>query len=350
MSRLGRYLALLFLQRLLITGFAMVILLGVLDALGNADLLPENAGLADNLRYMLLRMPILFDRILMFALLAALLLTFMTLIRRNELVAIAGAGISAFGQVRALLLAVVLASVAAGGLIDQVNPRAKAALENWLGAEVLRKEGRGTGDLWLAEDGLLVEIEGLQNGALTGLTLFERTETGRIAAVSTAARATPGAGGWVLSGVAQERFDGKPLAPPAIWQTGQTARSLGLLLAEPRDLAAADLLRLARMTHSGNQPRQSYLVWFWNRLFLPVVATGFLMFAAAIMQRFGRRDSGVGAMAVGLAVGFVYMVADGIFKSFAESGTVSGLLAVALPAAVLLLAGALMILLRRSPG
>ena len=43
-SRLSRYLSVLFLQRLLVTVLALVALMGVLDALSNADKLPDGAG------------------------------------------------------------------------------------------------------------------------------------------------------------------------------------------------------------------------------------------------------------------------------------------------------------------
>ncbi|MDZ4135012.1 MAG: LptF/LptG family permease, partial [Paracoccaceae bacterium] len=292
MTQLNRYLAGIFLQRLLITGFAMVTLLGVLDALGNAELLPEGAGMLGHLRYMGLRMPILFDRILMFAFLLALLLTYVTLIRRNELVAIAGAGISVFGQVRALIPAVVLASVLSAVLIDQVNPIAKQALEDWLGANVLREDDKMPQTLWLADDRFLVEVSGMEGEVLTGVTLFERGEGGRIAAVSQASGARFGPEGWSLSGVTQMRFDGQQIAAPQVWTSVQTPKTLRLLMSEPRDLALVDLLRLSRMTHSGSQPSSAYRVWFLNRLSLPFVAIGFLMLAVPMMQRFGRRDSG----------------------------------------------------------
>lgn len=339
MMQLNRYLAAIFLLRFLIVSFAMVTLLGVLDALGNADLLPENAEMADHLHYMALRMPILFDRILMFAFLLSLLLTYSTLIRRNELVAIAGAGVSVFGQVRALIPAVVIVATLSAVLIDQVNPLAKRALEDWLGADVLREDSRNPEALWLADEGWLIEIDGMRGADLTGVTLFERGENGKIASVSQAGSARAQADGWALFEVTQLRFDGQEITPPQFWPSKQTPETLRLLLSEPRDLAIVDLLHLSKMIRSGSRPSSAYRVWFLNRITLPFVAIGFLMLAVPLMQRFQRRDSGDMALAGGMGAGFVFMVADGVFKTMAESGSVSAVVAVVVPIGCLMLIG-----------
>ena len=334
-NRLNRYLAAIFLQRLLVTTFAMVVMLGVLDALGNADLLPESAGLAGSLRYMLLRMPILFDRVLLFALLLALLLSYVALIRRGELVVMAATGLSVFGQIRAMLPAVLLASLLSAVLIDQVNPVAQRALEDWLGPEALRGETQDPDVLWLADESWLVEVNGIERGRLIGLTLFERGENGRIAAVIEASAARPLIGGWALEGARQLRFDGRDDPAPAVWFTDQTPHTMRLLMAAPRDIALKDLWRLSQMTRSGSRPSAAYRVWFMARLALPLVAIGFLVFAVPLMQHFGRRDSGDLALAGGMLTGFAFMIADGVVKTLAESGTIGAVPAVLMPAGVL---------------
>lgn len=340
MKHLYRYLAVMFVQRFIVTTLGMVTLLGVLDALSNAELLPEGAGLVDQFRYMGLRMPILFDRILVFSLLMALLLTYVTLIRRNELVAISGAGISVLGQVRALVPAVVLATLASALIVDQVVPITTRALEHWLGPEAVRDDRQGPQTLWLADESRLVEVEGLEDGQLTGVTMFERDADDKVTAVSVAdtARAVPG--GWELEGVRQMRFDGEPLDPPAIWRTVQTPDTLRLLLAVPRNLSLIDLFRLSQMTGSGSLPSDAYLVWFLNRLSLPFIALGFLLITVPIMQHFGRGDGGETSLGIGIGIGFVFMVADGVFKTLAENGSLSAELAVAVPVGALLLLGA----------
>jgi lipopolysaccharide export system permease protein len=339
MSQLNRYLAVMFLQRFILTTFGLVALLGVLDALSNADLLPEGAGLVDQFRYMALRMPILFDRIMIFALLMSLLLTYISLIRRNELVAIVGAGVSIFGQVRALIPAVMIATIVSAALIDQINPVATRALESWLGPEAVRDDGQAPKTLWLADGNLLVEVGGLRGLRLNDVTLFERGENGKIDAISQADFAMAVPNGWALRDVRQIRYDGKEANPPKIWHSEQTPHTLRLLLSEPRNLALFDLYRLSQMTGSGSLPSGAYLVWFLNRLSLPFIALGFLLMTVPIMQRFGRRDSGEIPLAIGIGAGFMFMVIDGVFKTLSENGSLSASTAVMVPTGTLMLIG-----------
>ncbi len=347
MRHLYRYLAVMFLQRFIVTVFGLVALLGVLDALSNADLLPEGGGLVDQFRYMGLKMPLLFDRIMVFALLMSLLLTYVSLIRRNELVAIVGAGVSVVGQVRALIPAVMIATITSAVLIDQINPMATRALENWLGPEAVHDNRQAPQNLWLADGQLLVKIGDLRGSTLYDLTLFERGEQGKIRAISQAGSATAISDGWALHAVRQIRYDGAEIDLPDVWHSKQTPHTLRLLLSEPRNLALFDLYKLSRMTGSGSLPSAAYLVWFLNRLSLPFVALGFLMMTVPIMQHFGRRDSGELSLALGIGAGFVYMVVDGVFTTLSENGSISAVIAVVVPVGLLLLLGLWLSLSRR---
>jgi len=330
-SRLPRYLSVLFLQRLFITIFGMVTLLGVLDALGNADRLPDDAGFIGQMKYMVLRMPILFDRTFVFAILLAVLLTYASLYRRNELVIISASGLSVFGQIRALAPAVIVVGVVSAILIDQVNPIANKTLENWLGTSALAENSQTPERMWLSDGQLLVEVAGMQNERLSGITIFERDAEGAVVAVTTAEAATPAAGGWQLENAEQQRFDGQPGVVNTFWPSPQTSDSLRLLLTEPRDLGIADLLALNRMRGSGSRPSSAYLLWALHRISLPLAAFAFLILAVPIMQLYGRRDSSDMALAGGVAGGFIFMVTDGVLKTLAESGSFSAILAVALP-------------------
>ncbi|MEQ9505787.1 MAG: LptF/LptG family permease [Hyphomonas sp.] len=339
MTRLNRYLSVLFLQRLVIAIFGMVTLLGVLDALGNADKLPDGAGFAGQMQYMWLRLPILFDRTIVFALLLAILLTYASLFRRNELVIMSAAGMSVFGQIRALVPVVFLAGIASAILIDRVSPPASEALQSWLGSEALQEDSQTPDRLWLSDGPRLIELQGLQDDLLSGITIFERNETGAVIAVTTAESASPAQGGWQLANARQERFDGEPLQAGTFWPSVQTPASLRKLLTEPRDMSFSDLLRFNQMRGSGSRPSSAYLLWALHRLSLPLTCLAFLVLAVPIMQLYGRRDSSDMALAAGVAAGFAFMVIDGVLKTLAENGSFSAILAVALPIIGLLLTG-----------
>ncbi len=330
-NRLSRYLSSLFFIRFLMTAFAMIALMSVLDALSNADLLPKNAGMSGNLRYMVLRMPVLFDRILPFALLLSVMLTYLSLIRRNELVPVWGAGLSVFGQFLALAPAAALAGLISAAIIDQAVPPAQNTLEKWLGPEILRPDDNSPKTLWLAEKNMIIEITGANRDVLHGLTFFERDDDNRITSVTRATSAVKSNGGWVLLGTSQIRYDGKPPEPPKNWNSSFGPNTLRHLLAEPRQLSALTLAKLAKLRRSGNRPSSAYLVWLYNRTALPVVAIGFLLLAMSLMQRFGRNDRAELTLVIGMIIGFIYMVTDGISKSLAESGVMLAFIATSVP-------------------
>lgn len=338
-SRLSRYLSVLFLQRLFVTVLALVALMGVLDALSNADKLPEGAGFEGQMRYMWLRLPVLFDRIVVFAFLLAALLTYASLFRRNELVAISASGISVFGQMRTLMPAVFLAGVASAFAIDAAGPPASRALQDWLGPDALQEDVQAPETLWLSDGQLLIELKSMQDDALSGITIFERNAEGAVVAVTSAETAHPAAGGWRLSGTSQRRFDGAPPRNVTFWSSPQTPESLQLLLSPPRDLAISSLLALSEMRGSGSRPSGAYLLWALNRIVLPITVIGFLFLAVPVMQVYGRRSNADLAVAGGVAAGFLYMVVDGILKTLAENGSLDPILAIVLPNAALILLG-----------
>lgn len=338
-ARLSWYLSALFLQRLLITVFALVALLGVLDALGNADKLPADAGFQGQMLYMGLRLPVLFDRIVVFAFLLAILLTYASLFRRNELVAISASGISVFGQMRTFMPAVFLAGIASAALIDVAGPPASRALQSWLGTEALQEDTQVPEKLWLSDGPLLVELQGMQEDELSGITLFERDENGTVISVTTAETAQRTAAGWQLTNAEQRRFDGEPPSDAMFWPSPQTPESLRELLSPPRDMAISTLLSLSEMRGSGSRPSGAYLLWALNRILLPLTVIAFLVLAVPIMQVYGRRDNADLAVAAGVAVGFAYMVIDGVLKTLAENGGMNPILAVLLPNIVLLMSG-----------
>jgi len=344
MRRLSRYVSGLFLSRWLVTTLGMLTLVSVLDSLGNADLLPEGSGLADQLRFMALRLPILFDRIFLFAMFLGILLTFLSLIRRNELVAISASGVSTPGQIRAIAPVLLGAALISAVIIDLTLPSSVRSLESWLGAASLEQRIGQTDTLWLAEPDALIEISHVQGDALSGLTFYERGGAGLITGVTEARSARWTGAGWELSGVSQQRFNGAEAPARSLWMTPQSPRSLQVLASAPRDLSLSDQFRLAQMRSSGSLPSTAYYVWAYHRLTLPLAALGFLLFAAPMMQRLGRMSTGDLALIGGMLAGFAYLVVDGSLKMISQAGTLPAWMAAAIPIGLISVIGLYMVL------
>ncbi len=337
MHGLSRYLSRLFLARNLTVSLGMVAILGVLDALSKGDILPPDAGLQDHMKFMVLRAPLIFEQVFIFAFLLSLLITYVALIRRNELVAVVYAGLSAMGQIRALAPAVLMASLAYVALIDQAAPRAQKALTAWLGPEAVVKTPTLSDDLWITDEKLLVRIKSVEDGMLKGITLFHMAEEGKMAAVSFANSAKADAAGWRLSGVRQVRYDNQEFALPRYWRSTLDPDTLRLLALEPRYLSVKSLWELSMLEVSGNRTASAYQVWIYSRLALPIAALAFMVVTVIVMQRFGRNAKPELILVVAMAGGFVYVIFDSISKTLPDTINVTAPTAALAPLACLLL-------------
>ncbi|MEO0982640.1 MAG: LptF/LptG family permease [Pseudomonadota bacterium] len=328
MWKLRLYVSLLFLSRWAVATFGMMLMVGLLDSLANANEIAANAEQGGALRYMYLRAPVIFDQVFLFTLMLALLLTFVSLIRRNELVALQGIGMSVLAQARALGPVVVLTTVASGYAIDRTLPSAVRALDAWgigdyRGGNVSEEE-----PLWLNDNGRFVRITGRVGATgLLNLMFFDRDELGHVRGVMWAERATyvEGGAGWALEGVSTARIQGAANSdpPPNMWRTDQLPSMIARLAAEPRNLSIRDLHRFSQLSGSGSRPSGAYRVWHISRWILPLTAFAFLLVAAPIMQRTGRRENGSIAMMIGLGAGFVFLIFDGVAKTMAGAGSMS---------------------------
>ncbi len=331
MSRLALYTSRIFLVRWFSISLGMLVLVGLVDSLANAPALPGGDTLSGTFRYMALRAPDIFSKLFLMVVMLATLLTFTSLVRNRELVAILGLGYSVPAQWWMLAPAVFLATAFSVVLIDQSVPPTIRALDAWRGAENVPEMD----PLWLDDQGTFVEITSLGGNQIAGLTFVKRDETGAVQSIRWAERADYSEEGWRLVGVTEQRFDGATVPAPLFWETEQTPDALQTLGAEPIDLAIADLQRLSRLRGSGSRPSAAYTAALLNRLTQPFKALVYLFVAAAIMQQPGRGASGDMAMVYGAGVGFLFLVLDGTLMTMAQSGFMNPWIATLSPVGIL---------------
>ena len=319
-GRLTRYLGAAFLARWVGTALAVTVLIGLLDGLANAPEVAERAaaaGRGGQGAYLAARAPVIFDRIGLLTVLLALVLTYIGLVRRREVVALAAAGLSPARQLLALLPAVLLAALASGLIADRLVPPAVRSLQAWsapgYGAGRLSEES----PLWLRDGDRIVRVAGRLGPETVGaVRLFRLGEGGRLIAVTAAERAEWRGEGWALGGT--RALLGA--APAASWRTAVGPDALDRLIAEPRDLSLADMGRLAALRGAGSRPSYAYEAWGWHRLTRPLAAIGLTLCVVPLMQVVARGAGGEKAAVAALAVGFGYFVLDGAMVALAERG------------------------------
>ncbi len=344
MRRLRVYLSVLFLQRFVIIALAVTALVSLLDSLGSSELLPAEAPAADRAYFAFLRLPIIFDSLFVIILFLSILVTYLSLIRRNEIVVLLAAGVSVFAQIRVLAPCLVVVGMAGAIVVSLTSPPAARMLTDWLGPEALVAESSGDSAVWLSEPERLVRIGSVSDEGLEDLTFFSRAPKGYITAVSHAETATHQSGGWALDNSRLLYQGDDKQGPLQSWQTRQTPESLFKLQVYPRFLSLAELAQLYALRGSGSRPSSAYLVWMIDRLSLPVVALGLLILVAPLMQGAGREVTGELAALAALGLGFAYFITDGVFTTLAESGVLNGWTGALGPLAALYIAGTWLVL------
>lgn len=329
MFRTAWYLSKMLLLRWVFAAVGMVLLIGFVDTLSKTDDFAEAAG-GTALDYTILRAPVIFDQIFIFTLAIAILLTFVSLIRRNELVALQSFGLSPLAQLRIFAPMIIIICVISGFIIDQRLPQSVRALNVWgigdyEGGSISPDEPLQLND---QSQNMTVSIQArVGEDALSGLTFIMRNETGTLRGVSWAEGAVYRDGVWQLSGTSSTRgIDGSDIQLTA-WETGQNPDLIDRLASEPRHLSLRDLKRFEGLRGSGSRPSSAYRVWRLKRLSLPLTGLAILLLCIPMMQRLGRKDNGTASMVIALGISFVFLIMDGIAATLGAKGGLSPLIA-----------------------
>jgi lipopolysaccharide export system permease protein len=232
MIRLAIYLIKTFLFSWITVTFGFLVLVGLLDSLANGgEILSDGRGFMATFEYMLYRASVIFDRVLLFTLVVAMLLTYVKLIRQHELVSLLSFGLSVPRQIAMLAPAVIGVTVLSVLFINTAMPPAVRALQAWGIGEYKRTSISQEKPLWLQDGGRIVRAAGRPDmETLTDLQFFDQEKNGDISVISWVERAEFSSEGWVLSGVSRlatgERFTPAPLP---LWATEQNPESIAKL-------------------------------------------------------------------------------------------------------------------------
>jgi lipopolysaccharide export system permease protein len=210
MFKITRYVSKAFLVTWLTLVFGFLTLIGLLDSLANgADIVKGGRGFSDTFRYMALRAPVIFDRIFVFTIVVAVLMTFVKFIRNHELVALLGFGISATKQVMMMAPAVVGAAIASIIFIDIAMAPAVRSLQTWGIGEYKIKNITDRNPLWLEDNGNIVRAtQRIGYDTLGNIQFFFRDENGTVDRIWHVERAAFQNPNWKLTGVEQIEVKG----------------------------------------------------------------------------------------------------------------------------------------------
>lgn len=332
MPILHRYLARLFSGRLtlLMLGFTALVLL--LDLLANGQEVLESSGNEAGalIRYMALRLPEIVSALIPFGVLLAGIATLASLVRNSELVAMRAAGISQVLLIKALTPVALLVAVPQFWLENDLLPASVAELRAW-GVGDYDATGDEEGRvIWarLGEDIVRVgEVRGPES--LADVAVFRRDARGNLVEQVRADRAVFEDGSWTFLDVKESRAE---LEVPTTrtrenWPSLLSPSLLASLSTHPRELPVTELRSFMGDASFGNRPTYLYEVWFHKKISAPVATILMLFISVPLIQGLHRRAGTALMLAAGVAIGFSFLVFDGLILKFGEAGLLPPLLA-----------------------
>ncbi|WP_421694095.1 LptF/LptG family permease [Aestuariivirga sp.] len=321
------------------------ILLGIsffvlsLDVLANAKdlqtLRPDDGMIL--IQYMLYRAPAVLSNYMGISMLLAMLLSLTELSYRNEMAAMWATGLS---PARIIIMLLPLAFVAGGlqfVLSDSAIPATTPQLREWgigdYGAEKLKLGEKDP--IWMraGSDILRAGTANADSTKLNDVIIFRRDDKGLLREQIYAKEAELSGGRWTLSKVLVYYRDN--LQPSRldtlVYSGAMKPAQAGARSGAPEDMSLTELFYFIDNQGFGIRPIWVYETWANKRITLFFSSLLMMGLCIPLATRF-RRGGGLGALfAVGVGLGFVYFIVDGISLTMGELGFVAPWLAAWLP-------------------
>ncbi len=345
-SIVTRYVTVQFLRRFLFILLGFVALVQLFDVLANADdiIAKFGQGLWPLLRYIAHRLPATLALAMPFAVLIAALLTLLGLAQNNEIMALKSTGMSFYRVMLGFLPIGIVIAVAHFLITDQLAPRALRDLALYEQANNQAHPGGAqqvmSHAVWIRDRGMLIRADRVvRDGSLLwDVEIISRDARGIMQERRFAKRAQYADKKWTLSEVnVLKLIDANrdiSTLDSQVWDTTLRPADFANQAVPPSEFTAGDLRQLTASAGVGSRPVSVYATWLQKRYALPVVCLLMILLAAPV-SAVTLRSGGTGLrMAIGIGLGFLYFVADGLSTAMGETGSLAPLLAAWAPAVI----------------
>lgn len=331
-STLGRYLSMQFLVRVVATVLALAALVQTLDLLDvTTEILQRKLGFAGIGTYVALRLPSVLDQVILLGVLLGGLLTFLQLAARSEIVIMRAAGVTIWRLLR-MLTPALLAIIALHFIItDQIAPRTEQALSAWW-ADTTPDDEKDGDPVWFRLTPYMVSADRvLDSGTrMENLRLYRR-ENSTLTSRIVAREARFEAGRWIVSDGVEVRVDqGKASQQPLddwVWDAPLSPADL-VRLSNPHARLSTSITRaLLAGGHATNQPSSYYETHLQQIYAVPLGAFVMLMIGLPLAYATPRGGQSGRLLAIGLGLGLLFLLTQGVLAALGEAGRLPPLLA-----------------------
>ncbi|HEX5182590.1 MAG TPA: LPS export ABC transporter permease LptG [Allosphingosinicella sp.] len=347
-KRIALYMARLFLLRSFAVLGAIVLILQMLDLLGESGHILAYPGNGDPelWRYVSLRIPQLVARFLPFSVLLGTLIALATLNQNSEIVSMKAAGISAHQIIAPLVLASFGVAILSFAFNERIVTRATDTLNAWEAVNYgpVPKDSGMRPNVWVRWTDDLIHVQQVQGTGeatrLAGITVYDRGGATLQRIINAKAGRRQGKS-WLLIGVDIFNVNNasRTQQPAMLYGEGLDPRQFELakVNAEEEDFATLrQSIRALQLTGHDTSELES---GFWHKISGPL--SSILMPLLAAVAAFGLARSGqlfVRAV-IGMGLGFAYFVADNFALAMGNLGAYPPLVAAWAPFLLFLLIG-----------
>jgi lipopolysaccharide export system permease protein len=283
-------------------------------------------------QYALARSPGIVSTFLPFCLLLALLLAITELSYRNEMTAIWSAGISPSRLIVMLLPVAVVVGSIQFLISDKAVPAAAPYLHDWgIGDYAAKKTHINPGDpIWIRSGPDVIQAKSV-NPNLTemkNIILFRRQTDGLLLQQLYVERAKLDGEIWKLKNI--NVFDRGGRVPYHLTEmnyAGAMRILSGAPTDDPQEMSMTQINDYIAHNGYGQRPIYVYQTWWHKRISPFIVALIMISLCVPLATRF-RRGGGLGPLlGIGVGMGFLFFVSDGVAASIGEIGLVAPWLA-----------------------
>lgn len=342
------YTARMFLVRSFAVLAGLVLILTMLDLLGESDRIlgyPGN-GEPQLWTYVSLRVPQIVARFLPFSVLLGTLITLITLNQNSEVISMKASGLSAHQILAPLIVAGLVVAGISFAFNERVVARSTATLTAWQKANYgpLPKSSTVLSNLWVRNGEDLIRAERAigrgRDTRLEGVSIYDRTGN----TLSQLIEAKEGRyvdGAWRLTDA--KRFDvasgTEKVLGTVVMARGVSPDRFTLANVDPDGLSFFQLRQAIDDLKAAGRPTKSLEASLWHKISGPLSAL--LMPLLGAVAGFGLARSGklfVRAV-IGMALGFAYFVADNFSLAMGNLGAYPPMLSAWAPFLLFLLIG-----------
>ncbi|MCZ6605326.1 MAG: LptF/LptG family permease [Alphaproteobacteria bacterium] len=325
-----------YITRLVLARFALV-LAGLVAFLISLDLMVSAEDVTDKLdggafavlRYATLQVPIVSSGLIKFASLLAGLLTFTTMMRRNEITPIWSMGVSQFGLMVRLAPVALFFAVVQLAVDDRMMPQAAETLRAWDLGDDYGISPDEAAWLYIENDIVRVPFATIGGNRLENITIFQRDPKGNLTSRLDAVAAVYEEGVWRLWDVTLRRVGNETVAREFVreWNAAIDPEGIVRLTVHPKDLSFAELIDIIGSDRRGYWLPHFYVTWLNVKMAAAVAPAMMLFLIVALAQRFQRTGHIELLFFGGLSYGFGFFILNGIGVAMGESGLLPPIIA-----------------------